>query len=444
MPAVDGIISGFDTSGLIKSITDLALQPAVTMRTRKAGYEKKVEKITELSDKLKTLSEKAAEIGQEGGLATLSSSSTSDLIEVTQDSDAVAGTYLVEVSQLSRGETSTSNGYADAGLGQLGHGTLTIDYGGESLDLTVDGTNDGLTALAEQINELEGLSAVVVDTGIGASPFQLVVSGENGADNAIDFSFASSGGGGTDVAFTEMQSAQNSAVTVNGIDIESAGDTIEAIPGVTLDLKGVPTGSQTIKISEDLDGMVEKVKGFVDAYNDVQKFVNVQSVYNVEANLKGPFTGDSTVRRVTDGLSTLISNQYSNSGTLTALAEIGVATERGGTLKLDEDKLRERLSDDFENTQALLTADDGPLATLATRIDDVYVDSENGSLESRKDTIQGSIEDLEESIAKQEEYVDDYTALLREKFSAMESVMAQAQNSTNYLLAMINGGSASS
>ena len=444
MPAVDGIISGFDTSGLIKSITDLALQPAVTMRTRKAGYEKKVEKITELSDKLKTLSEKAAEIGQEGGLATLSSSSTSDLIEVTQDSDAVAGTYLVEVSQLSRGETSTSNGYADAGLGQLGHGTLTIDYGGESLDLTVDGTNDGLTALAEQINELEGLSAVVVDTGIGASPFQLVVSGENGADNAIDFSFASSGGGGTDVAFTEMQSAQNSAVTVNGIDIESAGDTIEAIPGVTLDLKGVPTGSQTIKISEDLDGMVEKVKGFVDAYNDVQKFVNVQSVYNVEANLKGPFIGDSTVRRVTDGLSTLISNQYSNSGTLTALAEIGVATERGGTLKLDEDKLRERLSDDFENTQALLTGPTPDAGVVYLRIDDVYVDSENGSLESRKDTIQGSIEDLEESIAKQEEYVDDYTALLREKFSAMESVMAQAQNSTNYLLAMINGGSASS
>lgn len=443
MPAVDGVISGFDTSGLIKSITEAALQPAVNMRTRKADYEKKIEKITELSDKLQTLSEKAAEIGQEDGLAALSSTSTTDLIEVTQDSSAVAGNYLVEVSHLSRGETSTTNGYADSGLGQLGHGTLTIDYGGEPHEITIDGTNDGLAAIASEINDIDGLSAVVVDTGVGAEPFQLVVTGETGADNAIDFSFASSGGGGTDVAFTEVQDAQNSAVTVNGIAIESSGDTVEAIPGVTLDLRGVPTGTQTIKVAEDVDGMVEKVKGFVEAYNEVQSFVNTQSVYNAEAGLKGPFAGETSVRRVTDGLSTLISNQYTTGSNLTALSELGIATEKGGTLELDEDKLRELLEDDFANVDSLLTSDTGPLASLAGQIDDVYVDSENGTLESRTDSLQGSIEDLEDSISRQEDYVDAYSERLREKFTAMEAVMAQAQNSTNFLLAMISGDSGS-
>ncbi len=441
MPAVDGLISGFDTSGLIQSITEAALQPAVTMRKRKEGLEKKMEKLAELSNLLQSVADAAGALTQQGGLASMAASASSDAVQLSlNDAVAGAGTYTVQVQQLARAETSVTAGFASADLGELQHGTLTIDYGGQTHTITVDGTNDGLGAIASAIGAIDGLDATVIDTGSGTDPFKLVVTGESGADNAIGFSFTPSGGGGAGaLGFTETQAARNTIVEINGVQVESATDTVDVIPGLQMAITSMPTGPVTVRVAPDLDAMVEKVQGFVDAYNEAVEMVNLQKVYNAEAGIRGPFAGESSVRRVMDALGSMVSAQYATGGDLEALSQIGIKTERGGKLALDEDALRRALTDRYDDVEALLSSDAGPLAAIQSRIEDVFVDPDSGTLASRRESLQGTIQDLEAAIERQEAYVDDYSERLRARFTAMEAVMAQAQSTTGFLLAMLTG-----
>ena len=81
----------------------------------------------------------------------------------------------------------------------------------------------------------------------------------------------------------------------------------------------------------------------------------------------------------------------------------------------------------------MFTAETGALGALKTTIDDVFVDTENGTLQSRKDSLNQSIEDLELRIDRQEVRLEDYTVFLREKFTAMEVAMSQFEGTAAYL-----------
>jgi flagellar hook-associated protein 2 len=183
--------------------------------------------------------------------------------------------------------------------------------------------------------------------------------------------------------------------------------------------------------------MVDKVQTFVDTYNEAQTFFNVQSVYNADLDIIGPFSGESGLRRVMEGLSTMISASYDTGDGLEGLGQLGIATQKGGTLELDADALRTSLVDNYDAIEGFFTSDDGPLKTLQTRIEDVYVATETGTLESRKDSLEGSVRDLEDSILRQEAYVDSYSERLRKKFTAMEGVMAAMQTQASFLSAML-------
>lgn len=444
MPAIDGVASGFDTSALINSITELALIPVVGMRERKGDLESTSEKLTEFSNLVTELGEAAEELSADGALGSLTASTTNDLVEVNiDDSVAQAGDYVIETVHRAKNDTESSQGQTSEGLGTLATGTLTVNYAGTSYDIIVDSSNNGLAALASDLNEaVPGLNATVIDQGFGSSPFRLSVSGETGADNSLSFSYSGFSGTATEqLGFTETQAAEDAQIVVNGLTVQSSTDTFTTLPGVTLDISGVPDNTQfRTTVAPDPDAMVDKVQAFVDKYNEVQNFYKRNKVYNAEAGIVGPFAGESSVRRVAEGLGGLISDSYTVPDSVTGLSELGFATERGGTITLDTEALRTQLVENFDAVESFLSSDDGPLKALQARIEDVYVHSETGTLGSRKDSLESTIEDLEESISRQEAYVDDYSARLRKRFTAMEGAIASAQSTGSFLAAMIGSG----
>jgi flagellar hook-associated protein 2 len=447
MPAVDGIASGFDTSGLIEAITDLALQPAVQMRQRKSGIEDKLEKLTEFSNLVKELGEAAEELSADGALGALTATSSNELATITADPDvATPGAYEVRKVRNARAETERSRGQASSGLGTLAHGTLTVNYAGESYDITIDGSNDGLDALAETLNaEVPGINAAVVDQGFGTNPFRLTVTGDTGAENRISFGYAGfSGATSRRLDFSETQTARDAEIRVNNVLVRSPTDVFDSVPGVSLDVSAIDNDTTfRVQVEPDPDTAVERVQAFVDKYNEVQEFYARNTVFNAEIDLAGPFSGESSVRRVADGLGSIISGSYSVPDSVSGLSEIGIATERGGTLELDADALRTQLVENFDAVQGFLASDDGPLKALQSRIEDVYIAPETGTLESREDSLESTIADLEESISKQEAYVDDYSARLRERFTAMEGAIAASQATGAYLASLFGGPSPS-
>lgn len=77
---------------------------------------------------------------------------------------------------------------------------------------------------------------------------------------------------GTDNKLQEVQPAKDAELTVNGLSVTSSSNEVKGvIEGVTLQLQKV--SSAMITVGQDSDKVLEKVKGFVEAFNEVRKLI---------------------------------------------------------------------------------------------------------------------------------------------------------------------------
>ena len=129
-----------------------------------------------------------------------SSSSNEGVVGVTVDSSqANRGSYAVDVQTLARAQSLASQELADRDTTALGTGTLTLNVGGNSTEITIDSSNNTLQGIADAINDANaGVSAGIVDTGNG---YRLVMSSdESGTANEISVTATDDDGNNTDAA----------------------------------------------------------------------------------------------------------------------------------------------------------------------------------------------------------------------------------------------------
>jgi len=430
---IDGIVSGFDTTSLIDAILAASAAPIASMEEKLENDRATLQKVTEFSSHLESISSKIGDL-QSGGLELYTATVPEGAgFAATAHGSVAQGTYEVDALALASSEMEASQGYADADIGgTIGHGTISVTIGGEVTDVTVGADNDSLTGLAASLNEVDGINAYVLNTGSETDPFKLVVQGKNsGAENTVEIDTSGVAGGPT---FTETRAAADAHLTINGIDVYSASNDVQAVPGLTIDLDEAGLGPSLIEVGLDNTGIEEAVQSFVDTYNEAISFFNINTVYNAEEDLDAPLTGERTVARTVESLGNLVSSNYPGAGDgLSILAQLGVTTLPDGQLKLDNSTLQTAMREDFDDVLNLLTSEDGPFSALKTQIDDVFVDPDSGTLKSRTDSLESGIEDLEERIEKEEDRITDYAEILRSQFTAMEVAMSELQTTTQFL-----------
>lgn len=440
MPAVDGIVSGFDTTALIEAISTAYSGPLALMEADLEDTKATLDKVAGLSNRLEDLSTAIETLqGDDGLLAFTASPSIEGAFTAEVSAGITPGTYTVQVDKLATNETEVSVGVSDPDAMTLNTGTFSVTYQGQTYDLTVDGTNNSLTDLAAQIDGIDGLSAYVLDTRDGSgSPFKLVVNGDaTGADATIELDATGLTGTGTALSFTEQTSASDAELSVNGVAVKSATNSFTGIPGLSLDLQRSGDGPVQLTVGLDDDAMVANVQAFVDAYNEVVNYYDQNTSFDSENNIMGALVGDSTARRTMAELGTMVTTPFAVAGSpFSALSQVGISTNRDGTLSLDSEKLTEALASDLDGVKAMFSAETGPLGELKEKIDLKFVDAENGTLSSREESLQGDIEDLELRIEDQELRLADYTAYLRDRFTAMEVAMSQFEATGQYLAGM--------
>jgi flagellar hook-associated protein 2 len=449
MPSVDGIVSGFDTTALIEGLATAYSVPLQFMEGDLEDEKATLEKVSGLSNRLEDLSEAIGKLqGDDGLVAYTASSSNESAFTASASAGAAPGSYTIDVQSLASNETEVSQGFADKDAFDLGSGTFSVTYGGVTTDVTLTaGVDNSLQGLADALNKVDGISAYVIDTRDGASPYKLVIQGDDtGADNTITLDASGLTGGTLTPTFTEQVSAADAHVVVNNVDVYSASNKMTTIPGVTLDLKSSGEGPTKLDVGLDQEAMKANVQAFVDAYNDIQSYYDANTSYDADEGIAGALVGDSTARRVMETLGRQLSSSVDtgDGNPFTALSQIGISTNRDGTLSLDEDKLAAVLESDLENVRSMFSAETGAIGTLKTTIDDVFVDPDNGTLSSRKDSLNESIEELEVRIERQQVRLEDYTAFLREKFTAMEVAMSQFEGTAAYLAGMFSSNNSKS
>jgi len=431
MPSVDGIVSGFDTTALIDAMAIAYSGPLEIMQGDLEDFQAQLDKTAGLSNRLEDLSTAIEALqGDDGLVAYTATPSIEGAFTATADPAAAPGTYTVEVQSLATNETSVSGGVADPDAA-LGGGTFSVTVGGETTDITLTaGTDDTLADLASQLNDVDGITAYVLDTRDGSgSPYKLVVSGDaTGDDAGIDLDGSAFG-----LTFTEEVAAADAELLVNNVAVKSATNNYKGLPGIQLDLQRAGDGPVQLSVNLDTETTEANMQAFVDAYNEVISYYDTNTSYDAENGIAGALVGDSTARRVIDTLGNLISNATTVDGTnLEALSQLGVKTNQDGTLTLDSDAFQEALADDISGVRTLLSADDGPLGVLQTTIDDTFV-ADDGTLASRTDSLEETIRETEIRIEDQEVRLADYTLYLRDRFTAMEVAMSQFEGTAQYL-----------
>jgi len=222
---------------------------------------------------------------------------------------------------------------------------------------------DPADTLAQVSGKLNGanlnIRASVLRDGT-AVPFRLAVSSRStGVTGAFTLD-----GVGADLGLGTTTQGRDALVFYGSDDptralaVESSSNTVTgAIPGVSLELRGVSTSPVTIGVTPDITKITEKVTGFIDAFNALIDSISSRATFDSEANRRGVLLGDSVTGELRSAVQRLAQTRGQGvSGQFNFLFEVGVGLTTGGKLKFDQTKFRTAIERDPRGVADLFSA----------------------------------------------------------------------------------------
>ncbi|WP_326430013.1 flagellar filament capping protein FliD [Stutzerimonas frequens] len=470
MAGVTGIGSGIDIDSIVASMVAAERAPK---ETQLATLEKKTTtQITAVGALKGAISDFQTALGAlnkpELFQARSATSSKSDLVGVTASTTAGAGSYQLEVKSLassSKVALAAIPNTAEAPA-RFTSGTFEVSLGvpgippapntKESFSVTIDENNNTLAGVRDAINTAGkdmGVSATIVTDEYGS---RLVLSSSKtgagrditvtatGADepgliglSALNFD----GTSGTGKDARVLASAQSAELYVDGLKVISETNKVDgAIEGVTLDLKAKTVANEplTIAVAEDKAGVKKQIQSFVDSYNKLIGVINAQtkvtSVGEDKAPVAGALVGDATARTLLNTIRNELVNVQGD-GALRALTDIGITTQKDGTLAIDSAKLDKAMAGNFGELSGLFTGDKG----LASRLDaklKPYTET-GGILEQRNKAMTETITKIDDQKEALTRRITSLQERLYKQFNAMDLLVGQLSNTSSSLLASL-------
>jgi len=254
----------------------------------------------------------------------------------------------IEVKQLAKHDVFESNsGYSDiTAKVATGDSTLKLVAGGVEFEIEVD-SSTSLEDLRNKINEIAGerVTASILNTG-GSQPYKLIIKAVNsGEDNKITLSDLD---GNMNTTFNNIQEAQNAEFIYNGVAItRQKNDIDDLVFGVKLTLlEPNDTGKVSkIEITQDNSGLSKKIENFVERYNRLMTELDELTKYDQETGESGLFLGESTINKLKNDLTRIITYTDANRR---SLRDFGIELQENGRLQFNDEELKKALDDDVE------------------------------------------------------------------------------------------------
>jgi flagellar hook-associated protein 2 len=435
-----GVGSGLDLDSILESLeeskTTSLLDP---ITAQEESVEAEITAYGTLTSALTTLQTAVEALSDASLYESLTTTLSGSGVTAATTSEAEAGSYTLQVTQLAQAQTLTADGVADKTTA-LGTGTLTIQVGtDDAIDITLDSSNNTLEGIRDAINDADaGITASIVNDGTD-TPYRLVLTSDNtGTDSEMTVSYT-----GTDSSddattlfgnLTETATAQNAELTLNGISITSQSNTVEeALQGVTLSLSATGS-SQTLTIAQDTDAILDAITTFVDAYNSYVSTVDTLTAYDADTDTAGELQGDSTTRRISTQLSTDLYSAIEG-GTYNYLSQLGISLEVDGTLTIDEDTLTAALEDDADAVSAFFIGTDdstGFITQMSSDLDN-YLDEDDGLIVAKTDSLATKLEELEERYEEKQALIDSEMARWTDEFTQLDTLISSLTSTADYL-----------
>ncbi|BDY12854.1 flagellar filament capping protein FliD [Hydrogenimonas cancrithermarum] len=371
---------------------------------------------------------------------------TGDNIEVEVEDGTKAQEIDITVKELARADIKQTKGFAsDSAVVTTVDTDMTITIDGQATTFTV-AANTTLKDLKELINEKMGgsVEATLLNTG-GTDPYRLILkTAETGADQAMSFSFDDGDPNTADDDFLNLtapeanvQDARDALFTFNGVDIVRSSNTVDdLVVGLTLELKSEGTSANHLSITQDNEGIADRVQFFVDQYNELIGTLDTDTKYDAENKTAGIFQGDSTITSLKLSITRIALGVAPNGK---GLADFGIDVTRDGIMSLDKEKLVSSLEKETESVQETFAGSDersGIFLNLKNYLDDAAVGRDSllsnldtqfkerqKSLEERRDRALASIEAKYEVMAKRFAAYDALIGKLNSSFQSLQSMI---------------------
>jgi flagellar hook-associated protein 2 len=460
--------SGIDTQSLASSLVDAERAP------RQAAIDRNIKKneaivsgmaaLKYVLNNLKTAFDDLKDVTDFKSIVV--SNSNTSAFNATASSSASVGSHTVEVTALAAAQrTAGTVAFASTTSSVNGGMSMALTLGGTAFSggttISIAAGDDTPQGIVDAINTANvGLSAYLVNTGDASTPYKVVVAGTSGADNAftITASDTSSTGGDIDSGFafssTNLQEAADAAVTVDGISVTSASNTVtEAVPGLTLVLKATNSGSAAaVDLSNDTSVAKGKVTALVTAYNDANALMDeVSNAKSTMDTYGGTLVGNSTVRTLRDQLraTVLAVSDSAPSTSLSYFHDIGVELDKSGKLTINTVKLDLAFDTDFDNTVTLLSGDQQDLSVYdTTTAAGIAGDASralytmlksNGTVTTESANATSRISDYKDDLAKLDDRMTRLLEHYTKQFAAMDSIVGQTKSTQTGLTSSFAG-----
>ena len=375
-----GIGSGIDTTALVDQLAEAARAPKeAAIKKREDTNTARISALGKASGGIDAFATALTALISGGTLFTQPTSSDSNVLTATALPGARIGSLSaqVEVSQLAQAQSLVSEHLADLNAA-VGQGTLTLTTAAGPVDIVIDATNDNLVGLARAINvKNAGVTASIVEDSNGA---RLVLKSGTGAAKAFTLAAAPGADAGLSRfaydpnvigGMTRAQEAQDAILKLDGVQINRPTNSVaDLITGITINLKTAKPGTTiTLGAARPAEAIKQGAADFVGAYNELKAILDEATAIGTGSGAAGPLRGDNGIREMQRQLARLTATKLSSAGGPSTLAEIGVRTERNGTLTLDTARLDAMLLADPDGVEALFNPgqqSDNPLVTITS------------------------------------------------------------------------------
>jgi flagellar hook-associated protein 2 len=222
----------------------------------------------------------------------------------------------------------------------------------------------------------------------------------------------------TSPQFTQASQGKNASLTVDGIPISSATNTVTgAVPGMTINLNGADSGTDvTISATADTSAITSAINQFVTDYNTAIGYVNTEYTYNASSSTAQPLAGDTALESLQNILLGAGSYSASGNGSVSTLGSLGISMNSDGTLSLDSTTLDNAVQNDFSSVQTFFegTSLNGFSSALNTQLQGL-TDTTTGAFTVDLSSMQNTYNDLGDEISN---FEDNYIANLQSNLTA--------------------------
>lgn len=419
--------SGLDVTSAVNSAVTAAQAPENTWKSQQSTLQSQASALQQIQSYASNLDDDIQSLNSLTGplSARTVSSSNSNAVTASAASGSTSGNHVVVVNNLATTASWTSGVFASSSTA-LPAGSFTITTGsGSTATVTTDGS-ETLSDVANQINgDNLGLTASVI-TDANGSRLAIVANSSGSAAN-----FTVDDTGSTGFGFTQPSTGANASLTVDGIAISSATNTVTGvIPGVTLNLLSANPGVQvSLGVSQDVSQVTSAINQFVSDYNTAISALNSQFTY-VAGSGEGVLSTDSSVRNLQSALLGALSYTYTpSSGTTTVpnLSSLGISMQNDGTLTVDSSSLQSALQNNFSDVQNFFQGSsfNGFANSLDQQLTS-FVSPSNGAFTVDLQSMNSEYNDLATQISDFEtNYITPLKTQLQSEYSQAEILLQQ-------------------